>query len=41
MAYDVTTADALARAKPGDKPAGAVGRIITITATITAIDKTA
>ncbi|HTP42064.1 MAG TPA: hypothetical protein VML36_06555 [Nitrospiria bacterium] len=37
----VTTAEALARAKPGEKPAGAVGRIITITATITAIDKAA
>ncbi|HXZ26162.1 MAG TPA: hypothetical protein VEI24_08080 [Nitrospiria bacterium] len=37
----VTSAEALARAKPGEKPAGAVGRVITITATITAIDKAA
>lgn len=37
----VTSAEALARAKPGEKPGGAVGRIITITATITAIDKAA
>ncbi|HUJ78685.1 MAG TPA: hypothetical protein VLY45_00055 [Nitrospiria bacterium] len=37
----VTTAETLARAKPGEKPGGAAGRIITITATITAIDKTA
>jgi len=35
----VTAAEELARAKPGEKPAGAVGRVITVTATITAIDK--
>jgi len=37
----VTAAEQLARARPGEKPAGAVGRIITITATITAIDTSA
>jgi Cu/Ag efflux protein CusF len=37
----VTAAEELARAKPGDKPAGAAGRVITVTATITAIDKSA
>jgi Cu/Ag efflux protein CusF len=51
LAYDVTkagegapgvsTAESLARAKPGEKPAGAAGRVVTITATITAIDKAA
>jgi Cu/Ag efflux protein CusF len=37
----VTAAEKLARAEPGEKPAGAVGRIITVTSTITAIDKSA
>jgi hypothetical protein len=37
----VTTAEELARARPGDKPAGAAGQGITITGTIMAIDKAA
>lgn len=37
----VVVAEELARAKPGEKPAGGAARIITITATITAIDKAA
>jgi len=37
----VAAAEELTRAKPGEKPAGAAARVITITATITAIDKTA
>jgi Cu/Ag efflux protein CusF len=37
----VAAAEELARAKPGEKPAGAVGQVLTITATITAIDKAA
>jgi hypothetical protein len=34
----LSTDEGVTRAKPGEKPAGAVGRSVTITATITAID---
>ena len=37
----ITTASTAARAKPGERPAGAVGEQTTIVATVTAVDKSA